>query len=162
MSMRIILLGLLISAPLMVQAQAYKCKQPDGSLSFQDRPCLAGAVSSKLSLPPPSEPSESENNSNRPQKTRTQKPLGSENSWQSKEDNEKRRRADEEINAANEKTRIYNKMISCNLARSQLEVAKRGRPAYSLDNKGDRHYIEDENRQSVISSKERIVAQECR
>lgn len=161
MSMPIILLGLFISAPLMVQAQAYKCKQPDGSLSFQDHPCLAGAVSSKLSLPPPSEPVEPENNPNRPKRARTQKTPGSENSWQAKEDDEKRRRADEEINAANEKARIHNKMISCNLARNQLNIAKNGRAAYSLDNKGDRHYIEDENRQSVISSKERIVAEEC-
>lgn len=161
MLLRIIWLMLLMSAPLVAQAQAYKCKQSDGSLSFQDHPCLAGAVSSKLSLPPPSDPVEPENNPNRPKKARTQKSLGSENSWQSKEDDEKRRRADEEINAANEKTRIHNKMVSCNLARNQLKIAKNGRAAYSLDNKGDRHYIEDENRQSVISSKERIVAEEC-
>lgn len=161
MSMRRLFLSLLMATPLMAQAQGYKCKQPDGSLSFQDHPCQAGAVSSKLSLPPPSPYIEPENNPNRPQRVRTPKPLASENSGQSREDDDRRRRAEEEMNAANEKSRAHNKMIRCDQARSQLEVVKAGRPVYSLDNKGERRYVDDGNRQALISSKERIVAQEC-
>lgn len=161
MLVRIIWLMLLTSVPLMVQAQAYKCRQPDGSLSFQDRPCLAGAASSKLSLPPPSEPVEPENNSNRPKRAGAQNHPDSKNSWQSKEDDNKRRRADEEINAENEKTRIHNKMVSCNFARSQLNVVQTQRPVYSINNKGERIYIEDQDRETQIARKKRQVAEEC-
>jgi hypothetical protein len=161
MSMRIILLGLFISAPLMVQAQAYKCKQLDGSLSFQDHPCLAGAVSSKLSLPPPSAPVESENNPNRPKRAKTPKFLGSANSWQAREIESQRQRAEEEARAANQKTQDFNRMQRCNFARSQLNVVRTGRPAYSLDNNGDRKYIEDEDRETQIARKKRQVAEEC-
>lgn len=162
MSIRIIWLVFFMSAPLMAQAQAYKCKQPDGSLSFQDKPCSGDAASSKITLPPVTmDAVEPVNQPNRQKRAATQKIMGSENAWQTKERDDKRRRDEEEINAANQKILAHNKMISCHLARSQLEIANGGRPAYSLDNKGDRHYIEDENRQAAISSKERIVAQEC-
>jgi hypothetical protein len=43
---------LFICLPLIAQAGAYKCKQPNGSVSFQDTPCPANAESSSVTLPP--------------------------------------------------------------------------------------------------------------
>ena len=161
MSMRIILLGLFISAPLMVQAQAYKCKQPDGSLSFQDHPCLAGAVSSKLSLPPPSDPAEPENDSNRPKRARTKNPSGSEKPWQAREIESQRQRAEEETRAENKKAQDFNRMQRCNFARSQLDVVQTQRPVYSTNNKGERIYLEDNDRETQSSHIKRKIAEEC-
>jgi hypothetical protein len=43
---------LFIWLPLFAQAGAYKCKQPNGSVSFQDAPCPTNAESSSVTLPP--------------------------------------------------------------------------------------------------------------
>jgi hypothetical protein len=161
MLVRIIWLMLLTSVPLMVQAQAYKCRQPDGSLSFQDRPCLAGAASSKLSLPPPSEPAEPETNSNRPKRAGTQNSSGSENSWQAREIESQRRRMEEETRAENQKTQDFNRMQRCNYARSQLNIIQMQRPVYSLNNKGERVYVEDDDRANQITRQKRQVTEAC-
>ncbi|HXA47083.1 MAG TPA: DUF4124 domain-containing protein [Burkholderiaceae bacterium] len=42
---------LFICLPLFAQAGAYKCKQPNGSVSFQEAPCPANAESSSITLP---------------------------------------------------------------------------------------------------------------
>ncbi|MGZ3239780.1 MAG: DUF4124 domain-containing protein [Burkholderiaceae bacterium] len=39
---------LFICAPLFAYAQVYKCKQPDGSTTFQDQECPSGATSSQI------------------------------------------------------------------------------------------------------------------
>lgn len=43
---RTIVLTVMACAPLLASAQGYKCKQPDGSVSYQDHACAAGTASS--------------------------------------------------------------------------------------------------------------------
>ena len=43
---RTIVATIVLCAPLLALAQGYKCKLPDGSVSYQDHPCAAGAASS--------------------------------------------------------------------------------------------------------------------
>jgi hypothetical protein len=38
--------------PSLAQAQAYKCRQPNGSLAFQDHPCQNGATGARVNLSP--------------------------------------------------------------------------------------------------------------
>jgi hypothetical protein len=38
--------------PFLAQAEAYKCRQPNGTLAFQDHPCQNGASGSKVTLAP--------------------------------------------------------------------------------------------------------------
>ena len=44
------LLALLICVPVFSHAQAFKCTQPDGSTTFQDHECAAGAKASEITL----------------------------------------------------------------------------------------------------------------
>ncbi len=52
-------------------------------------------------------------------------------------------------------------MQRCSHARQQLEVAKVGRPIFSRDNKGERQYVKDEDRQATTTAAEKRVAEEC-
>lgn len=161
MSMRINWLVLFMCVPLIAQAQAYRCKQPNGALSFQDHPCLAGSASSKITLPPvTSEPAEPANQFRTP-KAATQKAISPQEAWQAKE-RDQRQRAEEETRAQNQKTNAYNQMQRCDFARRQLGVLKESRPAYRHDNNGDRQYIKDENRQAETATAQKNVAEECR
>ena len=72
-----------------------------------------------------------------------------------------RRRVEEEINAQNQEARAYNKMQRCNHARRQLGILKEARPVFRRDDKGDREYQRDEDRQGEISAAEQRVAEEC-
>jgi len=161
--MRTYFLALLMLMPMLAQAQAYKCKQPDGTLSFQDRPCPAGAASSTLALPPvtggssgPASQPKGPDSAKGPKALRTIVP------GQDTERDNQRRRADEEVRAHNKEVDAYNKTIRCNNARQQLGVLKESRPVYSRDDKGERQYISDDNRPAKISAAEQRVAEECR
>jgi hypothetical protein len=68
----------------------------------------------------------------------------------------------ERIDQENAKTMAYNKSIRCDHARQQLGVATSERPVYSLDNKGERHYVEDADRDNMIKNAQRRVDEECR
>ncbi len=148
--------------PLLAHAQAYKCKQPNGSFSFQDQPCQSSATGSKLALPatksapigmsaPPIE-------ANKP--VILSRPSLRQPRLDEQRDNE-RRRNEEEAKVQMEKTNAYNKMQRCNYARQQLGVAKEGRPVFRRDNAGTRQYVDDKDRASVISAAEQKVAAEC-
>lgn len=55
----------------------------------------------------------------------------------------------------------FGKMQRCNHERQQLGVLNSGRPVASYDNKGERHYVEDADRQGKIAAAERRVAEAC-
>jgi hypothetical protein len=162
MKMRTNLLALLMLIPLFAHAQTYKCKQPNGSLSFQDQPCPAGAASTTLNLPAaaarPAEPDNATKASKAPRESRV---IAAGDSAQDKSRDYKRKREEEEIAARNQEVKEYNKMQRCNFARKQLGVAKEARPIFRRDDKGDRQYVKDENRPAEISAAEQKVAEEC-
>ena len=153
----------LLCAPALAHAQAtYKCKQPSGTVSFQDQPCQAGAIGSTVALPPAgadtsrvAEPSKGATKAGRSH------PAVADPTWQEKEADFQRRRAEEEVRAHNEKVAAYNKSLRCNQARQQLGVAKEGGAIFSRDNQGNRNYVDDKDRAAVIARTERTVAAEC-
>lgn len=156
-------LVLFACCPLFASAQGFKCKMPDGSLSFQEQPCPAGATSSSMPSAPPSSgimDSPSQSGQSKPSRyVPSQKVLG--DPAQNKAHDAERRRMEEDVRAQNEKAAAHNKMVRCNYARQQLGVVKEYKPVYSRDNKGDRQYVENENRASVIAAAEQRVAEAC-
>ena len=151
-------LALLLCSPLVAQAQVYKCKQADGSLHFQSSPCPAGASSSTVAMPPAArEPARGANQDS----TDARKTYQIRKSPQELAQEKDRQRAEQESKRYNDEVKAYNRAQRCNHARQQLGVVKAGRPAYRLDNAGDRHYIEDQNRAAEIAAAEQRVAAEC-
>jgi Domain of unknown function (DUF4124) len=162
MKIRTGLLALLMLIPLFAEAQAYKCKQPNGSLSFQDQPCPAGAVSTTLNLPKTTErPVDPDNAAKAAKAPKAPRVIDAGESAQDKLRDHKRRREEEEVAAHNQEVKAYNKMQRCNYARKQLGVAKEAKPIFRRDDKGDRQYVKDENRPAEIAAAEQKVAEEC-
>jgi hypothetical protein len=160
-SMKTILPALLLAMPLLAQAQAYKCRQPNGSIGFQDQPCAAGATGSTMALPPAgSQPVE--NQVARPKNAAAKSNFNQRDPRQAEERDAQRARADQQIDEENQKVRAYNQMQRCNFARRQLEVAKAERPVFRRDNNGDRQYVNDENRPAEIAAAGQRVAAECK
>ena len=143
-----------------VHAQAFRCKQANGAMAFQDRPCTEGSVGSAMSLPTPASGRESapsagpSNNA----AARSQRRVPGQES----ERDAAQRRADDDIAARNAQNEAYNKGIRCNRARQQLGLAKEPGAIYRRDNAGNRIYVEDNERASVIARAEREVVRECR
>ena len=149
-------------APLLAHAQAaYKCKQPGGSVSFQEKPCQDGATVSTIALPaaPAEAPRVAEQSKGA---TRARVHPALQQPSQDKGSDFERQRAEAEIKAHNERAMAYNKSVRCNQARQQLGVAKEGGAIFSRDNQGNRNYVDDKDRDGVIARAERTVATECR
>lgn len=166
MKIQINCLALLMCAPLIAQAQVNKCKQPDGSLTFQDFPCPSGTVSSKITLPPMAARSDgiSSESSGEVGKMKQRRNIQSTQETKSQLDQVRdyqNRRVNEEIREHNEKAEAFNRNLRCNQARQQLGVVKEALPVYHYDNKGERQYLEDGNRPAAISAAEQRVAKEC-
>lgn len=137
----------ILCCPLLTQAQTqtYKCKKPNGAVSFQDSPCQVGSAGSKMSLPPvPS--------------AVPQKPLPSRTSATA----DREVRSDDETRIRNAQTAAYNKSVRCNAARQSYGVLKEERPVYRRDNNGDRVYVDDDKRPAEIAAAKRRVDEECR
>ena len=159
--MKTLLSLLLMSFPLVAYAQVYKCKQANGSTSFQEQPCPEGAKSSTLALP--AAPGESVVNPSTPQKgTATKAGATQKDINEGKLLDAQRARADREINEANERVRAESQAQRCNAARSQLGILKEPRPVFRRDNNGDRQYVLDDDRQAEIAAATRRVAADCK
>ncbi len=183
---------ILVSLHTVAHAQIFKCKEANDRYTFQNTPCAADASSPDRKRPTPGERDESfaqrkkdnrpganwesrpqiaeESRLNPPQPaaptqakaTRSPAVASAGESWQEKDREYQRRRAEEQTKAYNEQVRATNQMHDCNHARQQLGVLKGGRPVHSYDNKGDRQYVNDENRQAEISAAEQRVAKACK
>ena len=183
--------AVLACLPLAAQAQVYKCRQPDGTTAFQGSPCPGSikapvpaapvnraarsgdSTSAPFSDPyaqapntgqrgtlalPPTRPvvaAVPEPQVQKPARA-VQQPKGTpprESSATSAEN--------ERIRQENEKTTAYNKTVKCNNARQQLRVVQEQHAIFSTDNKGERHYVDDKDRQKVIDSAQQRVNAEC-
>ena len=141
-------LAALLSLPAWAHAQAYKCKQPNGTVSFQERPCPSDAAGSKYTLPAA--------NGGTAATPQPRPPTEME------ERNAAQRRQQSEANAYNQKVQAQNKAMRCDHARQQLGILKEPRPVYRRDKDGNRQYVEDENREAEIAAAQRRVNAECR
>ena len=168
-------------------AQLFKCKGADGQYAFQQVPCAAGTTDANprpkpavaeapAVLPPkdnkpganwdlgpralaPSRPPQQAAAPTQPVPTRPTQV--SEERRQRKQGDLASQQADEQRKAEEAKAVAFNRMQRCNHARQQLEVAKVGKPIFSRDNKGERHYVKDEDRPATTAAAERRVAEEC-
>lgn len=147
--------------PAAASAQAYKCKQPNGTISFQADPCETGP-STMINLPssPPPVDSAPDPKGRAPKQPKAH-PGIAQQAAQNAQPNQARQREDAEIRAYNERVRADNKAQRCNHARQQLGVAQAQRPVYSTDNSGNRKYVEDGDRSATIASAQARVSAEC-
>ena len=150
-------------APLAAQAQAFKCKQADGIVSYQDQPCAG--VGPAIVWPPPAEsPSLAtapQTQSKSPRVSAAQTSLDAANADRSNVVDSQRQREEEEVKERNAETQAYNKMQCSNGARQQLGRLKEARPVFRRGNNGDRQSVKDEDRQAQISMAQSNVAPEC-
>ena len=151
----------LVCLPITAHAQAYKCKQANGTVSFQDSPCASDAAGSAIHLKAPAPSGDAVAAPSAANKATTRKPPSSRDPAQGTERDYLTRRADEDVRAYNQSVKAHNQQVECNNARQQLGVAKAQRPIYRNDNTGARQYVSDDNRQSEIAAAERRVAQAC-
>jgi hypothetical protein len=134
-------LALLFVLPLLAHAQAYKCKQANGSTSFQDFPCDQVGPTGRA-MPAP---------------TASPKPPAAQVPAQ----DAARREEEAAIRARNDEVAAYNKKVRCDNARRQLGILKEQRPVYSRDDKGERVYVDDKDRPAMIAAAEKQVAADC-
>lgn len=134
----------LLCAPTLASAQAYKCKQPDGSSSFQDKPCAVGAGSQITIKPALPEAAPGGRPAPKPVVVRGAEP-------KSNPADEARAKAMEE----------QNRMARCQRARQQLGVAQTERPVFRKDSSGNRTYVDDADRAALLASSDQRVRQEC-
>ena len=185
----VVLPGALACLPLVAQAQVYKCRQADGTTSFQSSPC-PGSIKAPVPATPVNRAAKSGGSASEPyfdpyaqaansgqrgtlalQPARpvpaaapapqavpvpkpvrampdpaTTSPVSAEN---------------ERIRQENEQIRARNKVVNCNNAKQQLGVVQAQRPIYTTDNKGERHYAEDKDRQKIADAAQQRVNAEC-
>jgi hypothetical protein len=144
-------LMLIFSFPYVSIAQAYKCKQANGTVSFQDQPCAEGANASSISLAPgPSAKASSE--AHRALQERIVASRTAE-----------RRRAEADGLKRIEERLSSNKAKRCEHARQQLDIAKDpSLMVYRKDKQGNRVFVQDKDRPVTIASLEKQVELECR
>lgn len=133
------------------QAQAYKCKQANGRISFQDQPCADAANGSAITLPAPAKGAPAGGGEVGPRKS-------AEDQWRDVQS----QRLEQKTREQNEKNAAQYKAARCENARRRLEFLKIDRPMYSRDKDGGRRYYEDGERAAMIAEAERKVAAECR
>lgn len=148
-------LATLLSLPAAwAQAQAYKCKQPNGSVSFQDQPCQSGAAGSKITLPATGGAAADAGNVPRPTAAHPAPGMPAHSA--------DLKRQQDETNAYNQKVAAQNKAIRCDQARQQLGILKEPRPVFRRDNEGNRQYVDDKDRDAEIAAAQRRVNADCR
>lgn len=171
-------------------AQLFKCKGTNDRVVFQDVPCAAGTTDASLRPKPaarepavvlpdkggkpganwdlgqraalPSQTQPRPPQLSEPAKSdATKSPQAAEEQRQRKQRDLEGKQVVEQRKAEEDKTAVFNRMQRCNYARQQLGVVTNGRPIYRHDNKGERHYVEDDNRKATVTAAEQRVAQDC-
>lgn len=183
---------ILASLHAVAHAQLFKCKGANDRYTFQDVPCAPDTNAPERQRPKAGEKNESftqPKKDNRPganwgprtpmpQSDRINSPQASMptqldaarspaaspsgKSWQEKEQDYQKRRAEDQTKAYNDQVKSNNQMHECNYARQQLGVLKEGRRVFSRDNKGERQYLDEENRQAEKSRVEQQIAKACK
>jgi len=140
-------------------AQTYKCTQPDGKTAFQDQPChMSGGTGSSVNIkvtPPSSDPFPPSAPAARQRSPYAGSTGAGTGSSTQTADAQAAQQARQQAEALNRSSR-------CNSARSNLGALKAQRPVYKYDNKGDRQFLDDSQRQSEMAAAQRGVAENCR
>ena len=185
MATAVVLSGVLASLPLVAEAQVFKCSQPDGSTTFQQSPC-PGNIKAPAAPPADAKPASSRAEpyfdpyapvNVRQRAAEVSLPATHPNPVAPPVAQAERRRPEEpeasprapaapsaeqqQVTQENERVKAYNKSVMCNNARQQLGVLKVQRPVYRVDNNGERHYVDDKDRQKETDAAQQRVYAEC-
>ena len=181
--------GLLACLPMLAQAQVYKCRQADGTTSFQSSPCpgsikapvpatpvnraakAGGSASEPYSDPYAQAPNSGQRSTLALPPTRpvpaaapAPQPVPVPRPVRAMPDAKAESPVsaeNEHIRQENEQIRAHNKVVNCNNAKQQLGVVQAQRPIFTTDSKGERHYAEDKDRQKIADTAQQRVNAEC-
>lgn len=141
----------LACASLLSQAQVYKWIDKDGKVQYSDSPPPAGVGASV------------------PQKVDTSASNSSgvggsakEQSWQDKARDYDRRRIAAAEKQAGDIELARKNQERCNNARRDLKTLQEVRRVYGTDDRGERHYMDDDQRQVEIARTQGAVSEACR
>ena len=145
-----LLIAALLSAPLLAHADAYRCKQPDGSTSYQDHPCPGTAKGGSYNLPTaqgyaPPAAAPKPDDSSAPHHT----PGAAQNAAVDQ--------ANAQIRALNSEARAAH----CNTARRNLGTLNDQVRVYSRGDDGQRQYMDDKDRPAAIAAAQQQVDENC-
>ncbi len=96
------------------------------------------------------------------------KPAAKQKTWQEKEVEFRERRANAEVKGNKEaeeraaaQLAAAEKRESCIAARTDLQAMTEQRPVFSLNERGERVYVEDKERPRLIENIKRVIARDC-
>lgn len=139
---------LLLSLSPLSQAEAYRCKTPQGTVVFQDKPCANGNKGEEIQLKslPNASPGTTSNNA----------------SWRDREQQsieQRQRKAEAEKKAA--EAQAPQKAERCSRARRDLSILQQQVAAFRVNQQGERQYIDDKDRDTEIANMERVIRENC-
>jgi hypothetical protein len=134
-------------------AETYKCKQPDGKIGYQDKPCQGAASGSQITvkITPPSA-SEEEIQKLQAAAAREREMAAQRQRIEEKENAE---------DARNQQVEARERQLLCKKAQEALGTLKLRVPLYTLDEKGNKQYVSDAARQEERVAVERAVKENC-
>ena len=149
---RILLLLGLMNLPLFAWGQIYKWVDEKGATHYTETP-PPGGKSQMLKIQPRNPASDGAN------------PTPTAKSWQEQEIEFRQRRAGAEEARHKQETGADReaalRRASCIRARSNLQGLQEQRPIYSMDERGERRYIEDQDRLDLIRQAQGTIERDC-
>ena len=142
--------AILLVLPVAVAAQTYKCKNADGKVSFQDRPCQGNSSGGQVVVKPTA-----------PSADAAELAKMKADASASRDKSLEQHRLQQEVRDRNRQIDAHNRAVNCERARQALGTLKSQRPVFRYDNNGERQYIEDSKRQAEISAAQQAVAEHC-
>jgi hypothetical protein len=127
-------------------AQVYKWVDEKGTTHYGERPPQGGKAQEL----------EQRQADPRPAPGKAEQP-----NWKEKDLEFRRRRIESEQAEVKGKQQETAQRLACNQARDQLVQMKRAHRLYRLDDKGERQFQSDEERNASIAHQEQLVAQRC-
>lgn len=133
------------------EAGLNKCTKPDGSVLYQAEPCPNGAPATRVtSQPLMGSPA----GTPRPQTGRSIDSLKSPRAAEQE-------RAEEQAQQEAEKIKAHNRQVLCARARRNLAVLREQVPVFTYNEKGEKVYVENDDRPARIAEAERAVSDVC-
>jgi hypothetical protein len=138
-----------------VHAQVYKWVDEKGVTQYTTTPPPMGKGQTIINTPTPA-------------RAATAKPASKEKTWQEKEAEFRERRAttaeqqhNDEVARAGGQRKAGEQRESCTQARRDLQLLQEQRPVYTLDERGERKYVDDKDRPRLIETLKQEIARDC-
>lgn len=146
-------LGILLVVPALSQAQVYKCVNKDGLVSYQARPCPTNTSNSRINVA-------SKTASTAPAAQEVMRQLQSQVDLVDAEQQQRIAQAQAQQRQQQQQERDALK-AHCAFARQQIAVVQTARPVFSVDEQGERQYLDDAERANQITEMQQRMAQQC-